>query len=220
MVLHTRHEFRILANPHCRERQAKICILTRYGLYQFLRIPFGLSNAPATFQRAMHAVLAGLIWISVIVYLDDINVMGHIQETMENLEVVLDRFRQAGLKLKPRKCGLFRQEVKFLGRVVNPQGVQVTTDHVKAVTDWTIPKCRKDLDRRLRGKTTTKALRLEEERSAMLDLPKQDYEARRVEQRKWTVPTCRRHRSRRRDPRRGQRSSCGHACPIRTPSCN
>ena len=112
----------------------KTAFLTKYGLFQFTRMPFGLTNAPATFQRMVNSVLSGLIWSAVIVYLDDINVVGEeFDDTLANLVEVLTRFCQYGLKLKPRKCELFTQEVKFLGRKVNPSGIQVTDDHVKAV---------------------------------------------------------------------------------------
>ena len=125
----------------------KTAFLTKYGLFQFTRMPFGLTNAPATFPRMVNSVLSGLIWSAVIVYLDDINVVGEeFEDTLANLVEVLTRFRQYGLKLKPRKCELFTQEVKFLGRKVNPSGIQVTDDHVKAVLEWPIPTCCKELE--------------------------------------------------------------------------
>ena len=125
----------------------KTAFLTKYGLFQFTSMLFGLTNAPATFQRKVNSVLSGLIWSAVIVYLDDINVVGEeFDDTLANLVEVLARFRQYGLKLKPRKCELFTQEVKFLGRKVNPSGIQVTDDHVKAVLEWPIPTCCKELE--------------------------------------------------------------------------
>jgi hypothetical protein len=69
---------------------------------------FGLCNAPATFQRAMQLVLRGLIWTQVLVYLDDIIVLGKSFENgLRNLSNVLYRFREFNLKLKPKKCELF-----------------------------------------------------------------------------------------------------------------
>ena len=123
--------------PIAEEDISKTAFSTKYGLFQFLRMPFGLVNAPATFQRAMHVVLAGLIWEAVIVYLDDINVLGRtFEETLENLSQVLERFRAYGLKLKPRKCALFHREVVFLGRVVDKDGVRMSGEDIKAVQDW------------------------------------------------------------------------------------
>ena len=132
--------------PVAEEDKEKTAFLTRYGLYQFTRMPFGLSNSPATFQRAMHLVLNGLIWESVIVYLDDINVMGAtVEETLDHLEVVLQRFQEFGLKLKPRKCAFFLSEAKFLGRLATRDGVHVTDEHVRTVKEWPTPKSKKEL---------------------------------------------------------------------------
>ena len=132
--------------PVAAEDKEKTAFLTRYGLYQFTRMPFGLSNSPATFQRAMHMVLNGLIWERVIVYLDDINVMGAtVEETLDHLEVVLQRFQEFGLKLKPRKCALFLSEAKFLGRLATREGVHVTDEHIKSVREWPVPKSKKEL---------------------------------------------------------------------------
>ena len=111
-------------------------------------MPFGLCGAPAMFQRAMHMVLGGMIWDIVIVYLDDINVLGEtFDETLANLVKVLARFWKFGLKLKPHKCHLFRREADFLGRRVDAAGVHVTDAHIKDVLAWPVPKCRKDVER-------------------------------------------------------------------------
>ena len=129
------------------EDKEKTVLFTKYGLFYFLRMPFGLSNAPATFQRTMNLVLSGLIWVSVIVYLDDMNVIGRMfQENLANLRVVLSRFRKYGLKLKLRKCVLFKRETAFLGRRVESAGVHMTDDHVKAVQEWLEPKNRKQME--------------------------------------------------------------------------
>ena len=133
--------------PIAEEDKCKTAFITKFGLFQFVRMPFGLCGAPATFQRAMHMVLGELVWDIVIVYLDDINVLGEtFDETLVNLVQVLARFRKFGLKLKPRKCRLFCQEIQFLGRRVDAEGVHVTEDHIKTVLEWPLPKCRKDLE--------------------------------------------------------------------------
>ena len=133
--------------PVAEEDKEKTAFITKYGLFHFLRMPFGLSNAPATFQRTMNLVLSGLIWVNVIVYLDDVNVIGKtFQENLANLRVVLARFRKYGLKLKPRKCVLFKRETAFLGRRVDSAGVHITDDHVKAVQEWPQPKNRKQVE--------------------------------------------------------------------------
>ena len=133
--------------PVAEEDKEKTAFITKYGLFHFLRMPFGLSNAPATFQRTMNLVLSGLIWPNVIVYLDDVNVIGKtFQENLANLRVVLARFRKCGLKLKPRKCVLFKRETAFLGRRVDSAGVHITDDHVKAVQEWPQPQNRKQVE--------------------------------------------------------------------------
>ena len=133
--------------PRAEEDKENTAFITKYGLFHFLRMPFGLSNALATFQRTMNLVLSGLIWVNVIVYLDDVNVIGKtFQENLANLRVVLARFHKYGLKLKPRKCVLFKRETAFLGRRVDSAGVHITDDHVKAVQEWPQPKNRKQVE--------------------------------------------------------------------------
>jgi hypothetical protein len=92
----------------------KTAFITKYGLFEFLRMGFGLCNAPATFQRVIQLVLRGLTWKQVLAYLDDVIVLGSdFQNHLGNLKLTLDRFRKYNLKLKPKKCCLFRKEVKF-----------------------------------------------------------------------------------------------------------
>ena len=126
--------------PIAEEDKSKTAFTTKYGLFQFLGMPFGLVNAPVMFQRAMHVVLAGLIWEAMIVYLDDINVL-------EKLSHVLERFRAYGLKLKPRKCALFRHEMVLLGWVVDKDGVKMSGEDIKAVQDCPTPKSRKEVEK-------------------------------------------------------------------------
>ena len=86
--------------------------------------PFGLCNAPATFQRLMDLVLAGVQWSSCLVYLDDIIVMGRsFEEHLDNLGTVLARLKAAGLTLNPEKCSFFQKKVRYLGHIVSEQGV-------------------------------------------------------------------------------------------------
>ena len=83
----------------------KTAFCTPEGLFEFNVMPFGLCNAPATFQRLMDSILAGLHWRSCLVYIDDIVVIGKsFDEHLYNLQQVLERLRQAGLKLQPHKC--------------------------------------------------------------------------------------------------------------------
>ena len=82
------------------EDRPKTAFCTTEGLFEFKVMPFGLCNAPATFQRLMDLVLAGLQWPHCLVYLDDVIILGAtFQEHLANLQSVFERLRQAGLKL-------------------------------------------------------------------------------------------------------------------------
>ena len=91
------------------ESQAKTAFTSHCGLYEFTRMPFGLCNAPATFQRLMQVVLSGLEWDCCFVYIDDILVASRsFDDHIRHLKLVFERLRQAGLRLKPKKCLFFR----------------------------------------------------------------------------------------------------------------
>lgn len=123
------------------EDKEKTAFTTSCGLYQFTVMPFGLCNAPATFERLMELVLRGLTWKTCLVYLDDVMVMGRdFEEHLKNLQEVFDRFRAANLKLNPKKCALFQKKVEFLGHTVSADGIQTSDDKIKAIRDWPRPR--------------------------------------------------------------------------------
>ena len=94
--------WQVEVSPDDREKTA---FCTHEGLFEFCVMPFGLCNSPATFQWLMDAVLAGLQWSSCLVYLDDIVIPGStFQVHLTHLHAVFNRLKEAGLKLKPRKC--------------------------------------------------------------------------------------------------------------------
>ena len=124
------------------EDREKTAFSTHRGLFQFTVMPFGLCNAPGTFERLMEVAMRGLQWTSCLVYLDDIVVFsrdfeGHLQRLGE----VLGRLESAGLKVKPSKCRLARGEVAFLGHVVNSEAlVRIREGGVRAgVANPSIP---------------------------------------------------------------------------------
>ena len=118
----------------------KTAFVTRRGLYEFNVMPFGLSNAPATFERLMEKILRGLQWETCLVYLDDIIVLGKtFEESLDNLETIFSRLREAGLKLKPSKCELMAEKVAFLGHVVGRDGIQCDPSKIEAVKEWHVP---------------------------------------------------------------------------------
>ena len=120
----------------------KTAVCTHQGLYQFKRMPFGLCNAPSTFERLMDVVLKGLVGLRCLVYLDDVIVFG---ECCDRLEEVLQRLEGAGLKIKGSKCQLFQPEVEYLGHVVSAEGVARDPKKVEAVQCWPTPRCVKDI---------------------------------------------------------------------------
>ena len=124
----------------------KTAFSTPCGLFEFNVMPFGLCNAPATFQRLMELVLAGLQWKSCLVYLDDVIIVGStFDEHLTHLRAVLNRIRDAGLKLKPAKCNFCCQQVDFLGHVVSASGVQPDLGKVEKVSNWPTPSNKKEV---------------------------------------------------------------------------
>ncbi len=116
------------------------------GLYEYLRMPFGLSNSPATFQRLMEAIMGDLNYNSILLYLDDILVFSSsFEEHLLRLEAVLKRLRHHGLKIKPSKCHLFKEGCNYLGHVVSAQGIATDPKKTEAIGSWKIPQSEHDL---------------------------------------------------------------------------
>ena len=95
------------------------------GLYECESMPFGLCNAPPTFQRLMLNCLGELNLTYCLIYLDDVIVFSHTEEEhLERMRVIFDRLREHGLKLKPSKCEVFKTEINYLAHHVSKKGVQ------------------------------------------------------------------------------------------------
>ena len=111
-------------------------------------MPFGLCNAPATFQRLIELVLAGLQCTSCLIYLDDVIVVGNtFEEHLAHLGNVFQRIRGANLKLQPAKCSLCPEEVKFLGHIISREGVATDPAKTEKVAMWSTPTNRKEVQR-------------------------------------------------------------------------
>jgi hypothetical protein len=108
-------------------------------------MPFGLSSVPATFTRAMKAVLMGLEEMCT-AYLDDIVVHGaSLRDHQEKLVRIFDRLRVHNLKLQPQKCNFLRKEVVYLGHVINETGVSPDPKKIQCITEYPRPKTAKDI---------------------------------------------------------------------------
>ena len=119
----------------------KAASVTSSGLYEWNIMPFGLCNAPSTFARLMELVLKGLHRKICLIYLDDVIVMAPtFEEELERLKQVFERLAHAGLKLKPKKCFLFRKRVSYLGHVVTEEGITAGPGKVEQVRTWPVPE--------------------------------------------------------------------------------
>ena len=111
------------------------------GFYECDTMPFGATNAPATFQRLMHDCLGELNMNWCIVYLDDIIIFSDTKEEhIKRLEAVFQKLMAAGLKLKPTKCFFFKDEIEYLGHMVSGKGISTNPKKIEAVTKWPTPK--------------------------------------------------------------------------------
>ncbi|CAF1393237.1 unnamed protein product, partial [Rotaria sp. Silwood1] len=124
----------------------KAAFITHRGLYEFLVMPFGLSNAPATFQRLMDLILAGIKWQSCLVYIDDIVVFSStFEQHLKDLSSVFDRLKTAGLTHKASKCDFCRKELKYLGHIITPDGIKPDPGLIDSVKLFPQPTRLKDI---------------------------------------------------------------------------
>ena len=114
--------------------------------WEYNYMPFGVQGGPSTFQRLMDKILRGLEYKIALAYLDDIIAFGQtIEECLDRLSIIFDRLRQAGLKLKPKKCFLFKREILYLGHVVSYKGVSCDPEKVEAIARWNPPRTTKQV---------------------------------------------------------------------------
>ena len=127
----------VAMKPDDADKTAFIC---REGQFKFTAMPFGLWNAGATFQRSSDMIMTGLAYEVCFVYLDDAIVFSStFEEHFTRLWLVLSKLRDAGLKLKPRKCTMLQKQVSFMGHVVSGKGIETDPETVQVVADWPVP---------------------------------------------------------------------------------
>ena len=120
--------------------------ITPFGRYHFRRLPFGISFAPEHFQRMISEALIGLE--GRVCLMDDIHVYGATREEHdERLREVLQRLRDLGMTLNPEKCSFAESSVKFLGHMIDSEGIKPDSDKVSAIEKFTTPSCIGDVRR-------------------------------------------------------------------------
>lgn len=125
------------------EDRAKTAFSVGSGLWQFTVMPFGLCNAPATFERLIEQFLQQHLFKICLVYLDDVIVFGEsFEKIMANLEVFL-KLRTANLKLNLKKCNFFGRQVRYLCHVISAQGISTDPENIAAVSEWPVPQNKK-----------------------------------------------------------------------------
>ena len=111
------------------------------GLYEFTRMPFGLSNASSSFSRLMEQCLGDQQFVTLLLYLDDICIFAPtIDKMLDHIELVFDRLKQFNLKIKPKKCQFFDTSILFLGHILLAKGISANPEKVEKVRTWPVPK--------------------------------------------------------------------------------
>ena len=128
------------------EDRHKTAFITDGGIYEWCRMSFGFCNAPATFQRIMDRIFAGLDFV--VIYLDDIIVCSkNEQEHLHHLQQVFSRLQEYNIKLRLEKCKFFQEEIKYLGIIVNKDGIKCDANYVDQILKFKKPTNSKEVER-------------------------------------------------------------------------
>ena len=119
----------------------KTAFRTPYGHFEFIVLPFGLCNAPATFQTFMNTLFREEIDSFVLVYLDDIMIFSKtLEQHIKHVRHVLQKMQSKGLKLNLAKCSFFKTKIEWLGYIISAEGIEVDKKKIQAILDWPVPK--------------------------------------------------------------------------------
>jgi hypothetical protein len=119
----------------------KTTFRTRYGHYEFIVVPFGLSNAPAVFMCLMNGVFREYLDKFVIVFLDDILIYSKSEEEHEHhLRMVLQVLREHHLYAKSSKCSFYQKQIHYLGHIISKDGIAVDPENIEAIREWSVLK--------------------------------------------------------------------------------
>lgn len=124
----------------------KTAFITPAGLYEFLRMPFGLKGAPATFSRLMNDILREEINKICIVYLDDILIFSTtLEEHEKSLNIIFSKLKNHNLKIQVNKCSFMKKNTEFLGHVLSKEGIRPNPEKIKVIQEFNIPKTERQL---------------------------------------------------------------------------
>ena len=135
------HNIRIAAGD-----EWKTAFRTKYGLFEYTCVPFGLANAPPTFQAFVDTVFGDLLYKAVVVYLD--NILIYSCNEVEHQELVTDvlrRLKKNHLYAKLSKCEFHKASVEFLGHLISADGIRMDPAKVSSITEWPVPSCSRDV---------------------------------------------------------------------------
>lgn len=121
---------------------------TRFGLYEYRVMPFGLANAPSSFQNYINDTLRGFLDEFCTAYIDDILIFSNtLEEHHVHVKKVLRRLLEAGLQIDIKKCEFHVKEVKFLGLIITTRGIKMDPAKLDSIKSWPTPKNTKDIFR-------------------------------------------------------------------------
>ena len=122
----------ITLDSHTAPNQKQPFIISGMGKYEFNRVPFGLAQAPAHFQKLINEVLTDCNFT--MGYLDDIIIFSKTgEEHLEHLESIFNRLREAGLKLKLQKGSFFKKHIQYLGHLISDEGIQPLPEKLESI---------------------------------------------------------------------------------------
>ena len=125
--------------------QDKTAFTTPFSFFEYTRMPFSLTGAPATFQRLMNGVMSDFLFSFLLVYLDHLLTFSEsFDNHLQHLEV-LKKICDSGLKLNLEKCKLLRPEVSYIGHTISAIGVSCQDEKTEAVQKWPVPRTTKEL---------------------------------------------------------------------------
>ena len=117
-----------------------------YGLFEYNRLPFGLSNAVATYSRLMTKIFSGELFFGLLIYLDDLLIYSkNFDEHIKKLRLVFEKLSHYGLKVNPKKCQLLMKSLVYLGHKISENGIEVDPSKFEVIRNWKVPTTVKEV---------------------------------------------------------------------------